>query len=255
MKNLDDKTSRADVRKELRYTIALLRAAGGHAAELAQMEALLRRWDALDRDATAADDAVDDAEAVVAWRDAALDGAVDEFAIDLDHAVRGDRASLTFTAFFPVAPHQITRQALSAELEATKHFARAAGDVTLDDACAKSLARVEEARARGAEALAARERAEAASSSAAVRVKRFKDEASEARRAVYNALERDAITHKRGADYADLFFRVTRRPKKAPDAKPADASANAAKPADAKAAPKPPAAEPKRSTPSVAPPA
>lgn len=252
MKSLDENTTWAGVRKELRYTIALLRAAGGHEAELRRLEAQVDRWYALDREAMAAEDAVDDADAGVAWCDAELDRAVEDFAVDLDHCVRGDRASLTYATFFPVPPSGITRLALGAEIEATKHFARAATDVAVSDGCKQSLARVEERRFLGGGALDTRAAAEATAASVAVRVKRFKDEANEARRAVYNALERHGIDHKRGDDYADLFFRVTRRKAKA--AKETDA---AAKPEAAKAAPKAPPAAPeaKKATPSVAPPA
>lgn len=254
MRAFDDNTSWANVRKELRFTIALLRAAGVHGPEHDLLAAQLGRWYALDREIMAAEDAGDDADAGVAWCDLSLDDAVEGFTVDLDHCVRGDRSSLTFTTFFPVPPNTITRMALGAEIEATKHFARAATDVTLSDGCKQSLARVEEQRFLGGGALDKRAAAEAEAASLAVRVKRFKDEANEARRAVYNALERHAIDHRRGDDYADLFFRVTRRKAKA--AKETDAAAKPAKDEAAKAAPKaPPAAEAKKATPSVAPPA
>jgi len=244
MRAFDEKTSWAGARKELRYTLALLRAAGVHGPEHDLLAAQLGRWYALDREIMAAEDAADDADGAVAWCDIALDRAVEDFALDLEHCARGDRASLTYATFFPVPPSAIARLALGAEIEATKHFARAASDVAIGDGCKQSLARVEERRSLGGGALDQRAAAEAEVASVAVRVARFKDEANEARRAVYNALERHAIAHKLGADYADLFFRVGRR-----KGKPA-------KDDEAEAAPKAPAAaDAKKSTPSVAPPA
>lgn len=255
MRAFDDNTSWAGVRKELRYTLALLRAAGVHGPERDLIASQLGRWYALDQEIMAAEDAVDDADAGVAWCDLELDDALDGFALDLDHCARGDRASLTFTTFFPVPPSSITRMALGAEIEATKHFARAASDVTVSDGCKQSLARVEERRALGGIALEARGAAESGAASVAVRVRRFKEEANEARRAVYNALERHALEHKRGDDYADLFFRVPRRKAKKEGAKEGDAKGADAK-GGAKAEPKAaPAADAKKSTPSVAPPA
>ena len=247
MRTLDEDTSWATMRRELRYTIAMLRAAGMHDDVLREMLAALERWHALDRAMTEAEDGVVDANAGVAWADGELDRRVGAFARDLDHAVDGDREAVTFRAFFAQKPSAVMRLALGAELEETAHFATAAAEVELNGRCKKSLAAVLEARVRGAEALAARDKAEAVEAALPIRVRRFKEDVNALRRGVYNALERHAIEHRLGDDYADGFFMAAPSRRKAQPA-PRDA-APVSKNTPAKTTP---AATP-RATPSVPP--
>lgn len=216
MRTLDEDTSWATVRKELRYTIACLRAAGVHEEVLLVMLPQLERWYTLDRAMMDAEDAIVDANANVAWCDNALDRRIETFARDLDHAVEGDRGSVTFQAFFAQTPGTVMRMALGTEIEHTAHFAHAATEVALDNRCKKSLTGVQDARGRGSEALAGRDKAETAEGAMSIRVRRFRDDVNALRRSAYNALERYAIEHRLEDDYADMFFLATpsrRKPK------------------------------------------
>ena len=209
MKAYTDDTSLSSVRRDLRYTRGVLRAARVHEAELREVQRQFDRAKELVTQLEDADDSIVDSNALVAWHDRTLDGAIDHFANDVVHLVGGDRSDLRYTSFFRVAPGEYIRLGLESEIERTAHFQDAAKQNALPKSVQASLASVEEARAEGGKAIKAREDAVKAEAGLWLSVRRLKEDANAMRRSVYNSLERYAIEKKLPAGYADLFFLST----------------------------------------------
>lgn len=202
----DDNTSVVKVRRDLRYTRGMLRAAGAHDAELREVQKLFDRTRALEGELEEAADAIVDSNALVAWCDRGLDRAIDRLGLDVVHLVGGDRSDLRYTSFFRESPAEYIRLGLESEIERTEHFQAAAQETTLPKNVQSSLAAVEEARTEGTKAIKGREGAVKAEATVWLRVRRLKEDANAVRRSVYNSLERYAIDKKLPAGYADLFF-------------------------------------------------
>lgn len=64
---------RDQARSEVRFTIATVRASGSHSKLLPPLVGLLGQWGELEGERQEAQDAVDRANALVAWRDGSLD--------------------------------------------------------------------------------------------------------------------------------------------------------------------------------------
>ncbi len=209
------------IRDGLTWTLAALRAAGVHTHEVRPIEALGARAKSLDDALEAADEAVVIANACVAWRDMALDNAIECFARDLLHHCGGRRDDVRYRAFFPVAPNEYTRMALAAEIDATEHFTRVITEVALPKAVAVSHAAVLTARDEGREALAARAAAEGTLANARLRLTLFRDEVNLARASLHNVLERYRIDHGLRVGYPDTFFAPVRTAPRRAEAKSA----------------------------------
>ncbi len=206
MRAYDDNTTIDGMRRDLRFSRGMLRAAGVHEVELREVQKLVDRGKATSEEIEAASDAIVDANAQVAWGDAQLDGVIGRFAGDVVHLVGGDRDDLRYTSFFREAPGEYIRLALESEIERTAHFQDVAKEVSLPKNAQASLAAVEEKRVEGAKAIKARESAVKNEATVWLRVRRLKEDANAVRRSIYNSLERYAIDHKLPAGYADLFF-------------------------------------------------
>ena len=206
MRAYDDNTTIDGMRRDLRFSRGMLRAAGVHEVELREVQKLVDRGKATSEEIEAASDAIVDANAQVAWGDAQLDSVIGRFAGDVVHLVGGDRSDLRYTSFFREAPGEYIRLALESEIERTAHFQDVAKEVSLPKNAQASLAAVEEKRVEGAKAIKARENAVKAEAAVWLRVRRLKEDANAVRRSIYNSLERYAIDHKLPASYADLFF-------------------------------------------------
>ena len=120
-------------RKDVRHTVARLRAAGAHGKLVAALVAALASWKATDTEREAADDAVDDANAVVSWLDEELDDAVSRFASRLLVAADNDRKAAMYVGFFKEAPSDVTRLALEAEVQRVASWRHVREEVKLPD--------------------------------------------------------------------------------------------------------------------------
>lgn len=207
---------------DLVYTLAMLLASGVHAALATPLEIHVASWEQLDADRRAAETAVVRANARVAWRDMALDGATTRFATRLLADCEGDRSHKTFVAFFPAAPSDVTRMALGRQLDTMKDFAKLAETHTLSKTARTRLQAVLDAMEQGSAALADRSAAEQNVTAVSERQHAWRDEANARRRVVDAALGAHAAAEGLPRDYAEGFFptRAEKKPRaaKAPEA-------------------------------------
>ncbi len=199
---------------DVTFTIAVLRASGAHAGLAAPLAGHLTVWVQVDADRRAADVGVVEANAVVAWADLTLDRCTVRFATQLLADCEGDRGHALYTAFFSVAPNEITRLAVERQLEAMKTFPTLAEVERLKKGTRALLQQVLDAMEQGREALKAREAAAKRVTAVARRQAAWRDEANTRRRAVQTALDDHANKGGLARGYADGFFTAAKPAKK-----------------------------------------
>ena len=94
-------------REDVRFTVATVRAAGVHHKLLGPFQGVLASWSTIDGERQAAEDVLDDANALVTWLDGTLDEAVKRVVARLVSACDNDRKHPMFVAFFPEAPSAV----------------------------------------------------------------------------------------------------------------------------------------------------
>ena len=104
-----EETSWEQARKDLRYTVKSLEARRKHEALVKPLASLLGRWSAIEEERRASDDALVDANAVVAALDEELDEAVFRLVSRLLQELGHDTAHPTFKAYFPEPPSEVIR--------------------------------------------------------------------------------------------------------------------------------------------------
>jgi len=206
------------MRRDLRHTASALAASAEHADLAPPVRDHLTRWSELDVQRGEAEDAVADANAVVAVVDALLDRTVNALSSTLLAESKGKRTSKLFRAFFPESPTEIVRLGLEREIERTKAFFLVAEEQGASLPVKAVLIEMRAVHARGNEALAQRETAAVAAARVSLRRDTWRDEANRIRRSVENALDTYATEHALGRDFADAFFPA---PVRAPVRKPA----------------------------------
>ncbi|MFO0602741.1 MAG: hypothetical protein U0324_06175 [Polyangiales bacterium] len=185
------------MRADVGHTLATMRAAGEHEGLQAPLAGLLARWTVIEGERAAAADRVTEGNAAVAWGAAALGRAVGRFAVQLLAACDNDRSSLTFQAYFPERPSEVQGLALEAMVARVGRWADVRKKCPVEGAALAALADVDGLVARGADALALRERATAALASVSLDMKAWREEANDARRHAEVALDRHAAAQAR----------------------------------------------------------
>lgn len=226
MRLFNDNTGWEAARKSVRHTAAMLGASETHAGAAKALRQLLARWTTIDQERRDADDALVDANALVAWVDTqALDPLVKELGSLLLHEARQDRKHPAFKRYFPEPPNDVVRLGLESEIERTKAFFDVAEEAPPSKEAKALLAKMRAVHARGAEALTARAEAAANVARVALKMTTWKEDANGARRSIATML--DAHANERGMkrDYASAFFpdAPAAKAKKAADATPAPA--------------------------------
>ena len=123
MRLFNDTTGWEAARKSVRHTATTLTASAIHAAGAKAASQLLARWNALDQERRDADDALVDANALVARTDTQeLDPLVEESAALLLHEAGQDRKHPAFSRYFSAPPNDIIRVGLESELARTQKF-------------------------------------------------------------------------------------------------------------------------------------
>ena len=107
-------------RKDIRFTATRLAARPIHEPLAKPLRGLLDQWNTLDQERRDADDAIVDANALVAALDEELDDAVGKLATRLLYEVGGDSAHPTFKAYFPEPPSGVIRLGLESEIKRTR---------------------------------------------------------------------------------------------------------------------------------------
>ena len=219
-------------RADVRHTIAAARASGEHDEVRGPLVHLLVRWTSIEGHRVAANDAVTDANAAVAWVSGQLERAVGRFAVQLLAACDNDREGLTFKSYFAERPSEVQSLALEAKVERLEKWRDVREKVPVSGAAGAALAEVDALLPRGAAALDERKRATAARHAVSIDMKAWREEANLARRAAEVALDQHAAAKKLDRAYsADFFPRPKRRAKPKTDAKAPGATKGAAKPA------------------------
>jgi len=193
-------------RKDTRYTAARLDARAAHDGLAKPLRGLLARWVTIDEERREADDAVVDANALVAALDDELDTAVDAFINRLLYELHGDGAHPVFKAYFPEPPSEVLRLGLESEIERTKKLFHVAEERKVSKEVSQLLAAIAAVSKRGTAALAAREAAYATTSRVTLRIQTWKESANAARRGVDSVLEGHAVKAQLPRGYADRFF-------------------------------------------------
>jgi hypothetical protein len=202
-------------RADVRFTITAGKASKRHAATVEALVPIIARWQALEAERSAAEEALEDAQAVVAWTSESLDEAIDALCLALLVACGNDRTHGTFTTFFPERPSELTRLALEPKVARVRRWRAVRPEVKLTAAASEALDAVEAIAGAGDVALVSRKDAVDAKASVSVRMKLWRDEANAARRAVEVALDQHAVAHGLAKDYSAKFFPKTPTKKKA----------------------------------------
>lgn len=213
------------------FTVAMLGASVVHAALGAPLDAHTALWAQIDDERRRAAVGVVQANARMAWCNVTLDRATVRFATQLLADCDGQRKHALYTAFFEVAPNEITRLALESQLDAMWKFPTIAGAVQLKAATRELFDAVLDAMAKGREAVKARDAAELAVTSVSRRQAAWRDEANRLRRAIETALDAYANQNGLARDYAGNFFpmaKTAKKPSKKATATPAASAPTAA---------------------------
>jgi hypothetical protein len=209
-------TSWEQVRKDVRYTVKSLSCRHKHDQLVKPLATLLARWAAIEDERRTAEDALVDANAVVAALDEELDEAIFRLVSRLLFEVDHNAAHPTFQAYFPEPPSEIIRLGLESEIVRTKDLFVVAEEKRASPEVHAILAGIAEMHRRGEEALRERELAFVALSRADLHVQDWKESANAARRSVVNVLEAYALKNHLPRGYGEGFFPVSSRiPKKA----------------------------------------
>ena len=202
------------MRRDLRFTRAMLVASKTHEALARPLDTLCTQWAALDVERRDASDALTDANARVAFLDLRLDEATTRFAAQLLADADGKREHPTFRAFFPDAPTELIRMGLGSQVEASARLHQVATEVRLSQASMTKLNAMAAIEEETGAALTAREEAAVAQTRVSLRVQAWRENANGARRSVHTALHEHANRNGLPREYPEAFFPSARAPKK-----------------------------------------
>jgi hypothetical protein len=193
-------------RKDVRYTVTSLATRRKHEQLVKPLAALLTRWSAVEDERREAEDALVDANAVVASLDEELDEAVFRLVSRLLFEVDHNAQHPTFLAYFPEPPSEVIRLGLESEITRTKELFAVAEQKSASPELRAILEVIADLHRRGEEALAQREQAFIRLSRAELHIQDWKESANAARRSVANVLEGFAMKNHLPRGYADGFF-------------------------------------------------
>ena len=206
MRLFDESSGWDSMRKDLRFTASALAADDEHATLTRALRALLTRWSTLDAERLAAEDALVDANAVIATVDARLDRLVVRLSAVILAETGGRRDAALYKAFFPEAPTEVVRLGLESEITRTQAFFTVAQERSVSRAVRAVLTEVEAVHTAGRTALAARESATEVVARVSLRRTTWREDANRARRSVESALAQFATANELPRDYPDAFF-------------------------------------------------
>jgi hypothetical protein len=217
-----DDTNWEQARKDVRYTATSLGVRQKHEHLGKPLVALLARWQGIDEQRRAAEDALVDANAAVGALDEELDEAVFRLVSRLLFEVDHNSAHPTFRAYFPEPPSEVIRLGLESEIARTKELFKVAEERNASSEVHAILAVVADLHRRGEEALRVREQAFLGLGRVQLHVQDWKDSANAARRSIASVLESHASKSHLPRGYVDGFFppaaRTSKKPgKSAPD--------------------------------------
>lgn len=201
-------------RKDVRFTLAALRAAGSHDDLVPSLTGLLAKWSAIDAERQEHEDATEDANTFVSWIDDTLDEGVNVTATRLENACNRDRTKIMFRTFFPETPSEIVRLGLDAEVTRLAKWEVVRKEIKLPAEVDKALDDVRDIADRGDKAVLARDAAVTAQGAISVRTQMWREEANNVRRAVETALDHYANTNNLARNYSARFFPKPAAPKK-----------------------------------------
>lgn len=206
MRQFDSKTSWEGARAEILYTVSVLGASGRHGKLHQGMKGHLDKWGPLEVQRREAEDAIVMANALVAWCDHELDGAVRGFANEVLHAAGHDASHKLFASFFPEAPSEIIRMGLESEIERCERFDVVASRVELPKVCVTKLEAVRAAIVAGKAALKKRREAFQAQAMVSLDITSWKEAANNARVSCHLQLQAWGLENNEERGYADRFF-------------------------------------------------
>lgn len=200
------------MRRDVRHTCAMLKAARDQGALVAVLAALLERWEALEAERRSADDALVDANAGVAWTNNVLDGHVKRFGVRLLAQCDNDRGHPTYAAYFKDdSPGKVADLALEAEIKRIDEWEKIRAEARVDAYAGEALADIDAACAEGRAVIAAREDVQKRGSLVTLRVDAWRNDANLARRRVEVALDEYAVKHGLPRDWSAQFFMTAPR--------------------------------------------
>lgn len=214
-RSFTDSTPWEQARRDLRFTATRTATRRQHAPLAEPLHALLSRWEEIDKERRDADDLLVDADAIVCAQTEALDDAVMALAAELLHEGDHDPADLTYRAYFPGVPGELTRLGLESAIASTREFAAISREIEPSFEVASILETITELEARGIEALIIRQQAQQNVDRVNVLIQAWKDGANAARSVVASALSGHAQKHRLPRGYAGAFF-----PTVAPERRP-----------------------------------
>lgn len=194
------------MRKDVRFTASALAASTEHGSLARALRALLTRWATLDAERLASEDALVDANALVATSDARLDRCVTRLGATLLSESEGNRDAAGFKAYFPESPTEVVRLGLESEIARTRAFFTVAEERGASRAVRAILGEIEELHTQGTAALAQRESATVELARGSLRRTSWREDANRARRSVEAALAQYATDHELPRDYPTTFF-------------------------------------------------
>ncbi len=199
-------------RIDVRYTIATLRASGLHASLIEPLVALADQWSEHELERQIACELVDEANAVTAWLDEALDLAMKRFEARLAGAL-GTRSHDLYLTFFPERSCDAIDAALAHRCDRVAAWGAVRDRGEVPAALKEVLDDVAAIEARGRAALAVCREVLSAHASNTLKIQAWKGAADSVRRATEAALDQHASAHKFPRDYSDRFFLRAARPR------------------------------------------
>ena len=228
MQLFDEKTGWEAGRKSVRFTTARLAADPAHAKLVKPFRGLLAEWNATDQERRDADDAVVDANALVAYCNDHLDAITGRFVRQLRNDFGDNHPAVG--RFFPEAPSEVISLGLESQIARSKDFFLVAEQVALGPEAKAILDEIAASMKQGSAALAAREGAYTAAARVSLKTQTWREKANAARRSLENVLDGWAIAHHEARDYPDRFFPASAKNKKAKAAKKAKVEGTEAPP-------------------------
>lgn len=196
-------------------TTSMLKASGVHAEEAEPLSVHLATWASIEAERRAAENAVDEADARVAWKNIVLDPLTARFGALLFADCNNDRKHDTFVKFFPSTVGEVTRLALDSQVIAMEHFPMVASSVKLSKSTGAVLKDVLTTLDESRQACEARKDIAKGVARVSLKQDAWRDEANKRRRAVENALATYATEHDLPRSYPDAFFPAPKSAKKA----------------------------------------
>lgn len=204
------------MKRDLRFSAAMLKASVVH-AEIAQpLQAHLAAWKVLDDEREAADGDEVDANAAVSWVDLKLDGVTGRLSAQVLADCGGKREHATFQTFFAKPAHELKRLGLKSQVEAMKDFPERAAEVKLSKVSAGMVREIGAVVDESAAPLARREAVARAQARVGRKQAQWRDEANKLRRSAKAALDDYAAKNDLPRDYPDAFFPAASTAKKKP---------------------------------------